>query len=487
MVVYLDNLGKIWYNYIYMYKFDETLLSTSLAWLFFERIAVMTYEHTGTSEKKGGFFKNCRTLSPSQNKVLNIFFYSIFAGTAMAMLGIILYYVYAFASLYHGNESFNWLLDIFSDFVSIMNAALADSPYLLEDGASYPAVAIIVLYPFALICKGVFASYSHLGAVTVDELTSYVIRHKEFWIALVLFFLICISSILLIIIKKYKLNPVASLKAGILIMMSAPFVYAIMRGNTIYFALVFLLLFLLLYDNPRPWAREIAYICLALAGCIKIYPLFFGVFLLKKKKFFASFRVAAYFLAISLVSFYFFPAGMGDFDVFLENLGGFMSDTKRLLSLRNLSVPSMLYKVFYLISPALADSAVYTVVNWSILIAIFVAASVTAIVTRSHFSRSVIASAVVILVPSISYFYVLIFAAIPFMEYLIGYDSFPAWKQKLYGFFFMFLFFTFFLLPQCFVPHGIVMIIMMILEERTVIKEEILPYLKNCRTAKSAT
>ncbi len=446
----------------------------------------MTYEHTRTSEKQKGFFKNCRSLSPVQNKVLNIFFYSIFAGTAMAMLGIILYYVYAFASLYHGSESFNWLLDIFSDFVSIMNAALADSPYLLEDGASYPAVAIIVLYPFALICKGVFASYSHLGAITVDELTSCVIRHKEFWIALVLFFLICISSILIIIIKKYKLDPIASLKAGILIMMSAPFVYAIMRGNTIYFALVFLLLFLLLYDSPRPWAREIAYICLALAGSIKIYPLFFGVFLLKKKRFFASFRVAVYFLAISLASFYFFPAGMNDFDVFLENLGGFMSDTKRLLSLRNLSVPSMLYKLFYLISPALAASAAYTAVNWTLLIVIFITASITAILTRSHFSRSVIASAVVILIPSISYFYVLIFAAIPFMEYLISYESFPAWKQKLYGIFFMFLFFTLFLLPQCFIPHGLIMITMMIMEERTVLKEEILPYLK-ARQAKKLT
>ncbi|MBR2292733.1 MAG: DUF2029 domain-containing protein [Clostridia bacterium] len=445
----------------------------------------MTSENQIGRREKCKLFRGAASLSPEQNRVLNIFSYSMLFGTFAAMLGIILYYVYAFASLYHGNSDFNWLLGIFSDFVSIMNAALADSPYLLEDGASYPAIAILVLYPFAWICRSVFSSYAGIEGMDIDELTSRVIRHSEFWVALVLFFLICISSILIILIKKYKLGPIASLKAAIAVITSAPFVYAIMRGNTIYFALIFLLLFLLLYDSPKAWVREIAYLCLALAGSIKIYPLFFGVFLLRKKKIFASCRVAVYFGAISLIAFYFFPAGMGDFDVFLDNLGGFMSDTERLLSMRNLSASSLLYKLVYLFSPAATETTAFNVVNLAILILIFLVASVTAVASRSRFSRSVIASAVVILIPTISYFYVLIFQIIPFMEYLMTYGQLPTWKKRLYGCLFMFQFLSFFLLPQCFIPHALTVIVMMVLEEKEAVSKDLIPFFQKKASAKA--
>ncbi len=444
----------------------------------------MTFENKVGRREKQRLFRGAIPLASESNRVLNIFSYSMLFGTFAAMLGIILYYVYAFASLYHGNSDFDWLLGIFSDFVSIMNAALADSPYLLEDGASYPAIAILVLYPFAWICRKVFSSYAGVEGMDIDELTSRVIQHPEFWVALILFFLICISAVLFLIIKSYKLDLRASVKTAVAVILSAPFVYAIMRGNTIYFALIFLLAFLWLYQSPKAWVREIAYVCLALAGSIKIYPLFFGVFLLRKKKIFASCRVAVYFLAISFIAFYFFPAGMGDFDVFLDNLGGFMSDTERLFSLRNLSASSLLYKLVYLFCPAATESAAFGVVNLVLLGLIFLAAAVTAIATRSQFSRAAIASAVVILIPTISYFYVLIFEIIPFMEYLREYGELPVWKKRLYGVLFLFLFFTFFLLPQCFIPHALAVIVMMVIEERDTVKHEMIPWFKQKRLAK---
>ena len=239
-------------------------------------------EKCASSKGRRGIFSRAVPLSPSQNKILNIFFYTVLAGTFVSMLGIILYYVYAYASLHSGSHSFDWLLGIFSDFVYIMNVSLEESPYILED-SSYPPLAIAVLYPFALICKGVFAKYAN-QVLTVDELTSRVVLHVEFWIAMVLFFVICSAVIILILIRKYRLLPIPSIKLGIVVLTSAPFIYAVMRGNTIYFALIFLLLFLLLYENDSPILREIGYLCLVVAGLIKIYPLFFGVFLLCKKK-----------------------------------------------------------------------------------------------------------------------------------------------------------------------------------------------------------
>ena len=433
--------------------------------------------------KEISLFSKVSPYSSKQRRALNIFFFTVFSSTIAAMLAIILYYVYSLAALYHGSEAPTWLLGIFSDFVEIMNVSLVDSPYI-EDGASYPPIAIMVLYPLALICKGVFAKYAGRDDLDINELTSLVVQHPQFWVAIVLFFLVCIISIIAIVIKKYRLDLKDSLKIAICISFSAPFVYAIMRGNTIYFALIFLLIFLLLYDSESAWAREIAYLSLAIAGAIKIYPLFFGVFLLRKKKIWASARVAIYFFVIFSLSFGFFQGGSADVNPFVENLQGFMSDSERLMSLRNLSLASLLYKAVYLVSPAAAESSAFGTVTLALLGITFVVAAIVATLTRSNLSRSVICSAIVILIPPITYFYVLVFEIIPFMEYLSAMDSMSKKKRITYGAIFLFILFTPVLLTQFFIPHALAVIFMMLCEEYKVIKNEFIPCLK-ARTLKS--
>ncbi len=418
----------------------------------------------------GAVFPN----TPEERKMLKRFTYILFGGCFIAMLGIILYLVYAFVATSLSRGDHSWLLGIFSDFVEIMNAALSKSPYLVGD-ESYPAIAIIILYPFAWICRDVFAIYAVERELTVEELTARVILHGEFWVALILFFILCLGSILLLLMLIYKPRQQSAWKLCVALTCSAPFIYAIMRGNTIYFALIFVLLFLLLYEHPHPVAREIAYICLALAGAIKIYPLFFGVFLLKKKRIFPSVRVGIYFTVIFFVSFGLFADGIGDF---FNNLGGFMTGNDRLLSLRNVSATSLLYKLFYLISPSVADSLFFTVFNWICLGVIFLVSTPLAIVTKSNFSRSMIVSAVILLVPSVTYFYVLIFLVIPLMDFLFHSEEFSPKKRRVYEILFLCLFFAPFIIAQCFIPHALIIVAMWITELVSVIKGEVLPYLE---------
>ena len=407
-------------------------------------------------------------LSPTQARTLNLFFLLASVGIFIAMLGIILYYVYAFASLSNGSRAFDWLLGIFSDFVAIMDASISGSPYV-EAGASYPPFAIALLFPFAWICRDVLALYSPMN-LTIDELTAKVVRHPEFWVAFVLFFLICTSAIVFAAIAKCRFDKISSIKLAITIIFSAPFVFAIMRGNTIYFAFIFLLLFLLLYESESPVWREVAYLCLAVAGMIKIYPLFFGVFLLHKKKWFASVRVGVYFAVGSLLAFFFYRAGLDNLSPFVEQLGGFMSESDRLLATRNLSISSILYKIFFLFS---TPGALFRYVNLFVLIAVFLLATVTASYTRSHFSRYVIAAGIVILVPSISYFYVLIFAFLPFMEFIRTYDSLKKFKQVLYTVLFAIIFFTPLIMPQQFIIQSAAVIVMFTIECKDILSKEL--------------
>ncbi len=416
--------------------------------------------------RRRGLFADAQPLSQKQKKVLDIFFYTVLGGTFVAMLGIILYYVYAFAAKANGGDAFDWLLGIFSDFVYIMNVSLEESPYIVED-SSYPPLAIAVLYPFALICKGVFARYS-AQELTVDELTSRVILHGEFWISMVLFFVLCSAAVILLLIKVYKLPPAASLKVGLIILTCSPFIYAVMRGNTIYFAMIFLLVFLLLYNNESAVLREVGYIALVLAGLIKIYPLFFGVFLLSKKKLFASFRIAVYTVALFFLSFFLFEGGMLHLEPFIENLGGFAGNEERLLMGNNLSLTHLLYCILY---PFSLSDGVFDVINLCMLALIFLFTTVCAVYTRSELSRYVIAAAVVVLIPSVSYFYVLIFMTLPFMCFIREYDSLPVIKQRLYSALFLVMLFAPLLLPKNFLLQSLAVIAMLTSECVEVVRE----------------
>ena len=415
-------------------------------------------------------------LSPSQKRILNIFFATTVIGTFLALLGITLYYIYAFAAQANGSHAFDWLLGIFSDFVAIMDISLSDSPYLVG-GASYPPMAIALLYPFALMCKSVLLQYDS-RVLHIDVLTSKVIAHPQFWVAFVLFFLLCTALILFAVLKKYRLDPISSLKLAVIIILCTPFVYAVMRGNVIYFAFIFLLIFLLWKDHPNAVLREIAYLFLALAGIIKIYPLFFGVFLLHKKKWFATIRIALYFAIGTFFSFFLFQDGLGNLSPFLSHLGDFMNAGDRLLSGVNLSLSSALCKLLDLFLPIGAAFSVFRYVNLALLIAVFLMATVTATFTKSDFSRALIAAAIVVLIPSISYFYVLIFTLIPFFEFIKSYDSYSRKKQLFYTVCFLFLFFTPTILLKNFIIHALVVMVMLVTESYEVTRKELLPILK---------
>ena len=416
----------------------------------------------------------------ANKKIFRSFFAALAVGTFISMLGIILYYVLAFASLYNGSNNFDWLLGIFSDFVVIMNFSLEESPYVVGD-SSYPPIAIAILYPFALICKNAFLKYS-FTELTADELTAKMAMHSQFWVAVILFFVICSVLTVLLVARLFGIKGKDILTLGVIILLSAPFVFAVMRGNTIYFALIFLLAFLILKDQKNPFARELGYFCLAFAGAIKIYPLFFGVFLLKDKKIFASFRVALYFGLISVFSFLMMKNSFDNFSPFLNHLGGFMSNELRLLGLNNLSMSAHLYRFLHIFIRTLdAESALFSAINLSVLILLFLISTVAAVATKSNFSRYVICFAIVLLVPSISYFYVLIFAILPFMEYLRTYASLSLSKRVFYFFGFMVLFLTPLILAQNFTFHSAVVIAMLIVELVAVFGE-----LKNKRKLKGA-
>ena len=151
-----------------------------------------------------------------------------------------------------------------------------------------------------------------------------------------------------------------------------------------------------------------------------------------------------------------------------------MSDELRLIATNNLSISAQLYKLLHLFIPRLsAESPVFSVINLAALLIVFAIGTYAAVATKSNLSRYAICFAVVILIPSISYFYVIIFALLPFLEYIRVYNTLGLGKRIFYFLAFMLLFITPFVIAKDFTLHSFTIIAIFIIEIVSVIRERL--------------
>lgn len=95
-----------------------------------------------------------------------------------------------------------------------------------------------------------------------------------------------ITFVLLSLLLEYKLNNKSSKFINKLLILtfliSGPFIFIIQRGNNIILPIILITVYLMFYESNNKVYREIAVICLAFATALKMYPVFFGILLLKK-------------------------------------------------------------------------------------------------------------------------------------------------------------------------------------------------------------
>jgi hypothetical protein len=102
--------------------------------------------------------------------------------------------------------------------------------------------------------------------------------------------------------------------------MSGVFIYSLERANIIFFAVLFLGIFLFFYKSTDPVLREIAYLALACATALKVYPVVFGILILKDRRWFAAIRTMLYGIAAFFLPFFFFYGGLSNFKQLLSNV-----------------------------------------------------------------------------------------------------------------------------------------------------------------------
>lgn len=196
--------------------------------------------------------------------------------------------------------------DVFMDFFNSVVDCSGDA--YGESGVIYPPL-VVLFYKF---CSLFF---------NVDSMKASEVRETS--LGMIIFVCFTIVSYILFakLIYKYKNGSFANKSLfAFFTLFSFPMIYLIERGNIIVLVLPLLLYFVNEYDSDVKYKRHLAYICLAISVAIKIYPVFFGLLLLKKKKNYKNILLCIFYGAVFFFVPFIFVGGFSQLGVLIHNI-----------------------------------------------------------------------------------------------------------------------------------------------------------------------
>lgn len=196
--------------------------------------------------------------------------------------------------------------DVFMDFFNSVVDCSGDA--YGESGVIYPPL-VVLFYKF---CSLFF---------NVDSMKASEIRETS--LGMIIFVCFTIVSYILFakLIYKYKNGSFADKSLfAFFTLFSFPMIYLIERGNIIVLVLPLLLYYVNEYDSDVKYKRHLAYICLAISVAIKIYPVFFGLLLLKKKKNYKNILLCIFYGAVFFFVPFIFVGGFSQLGVLIHNI-----------------------------------------------------------------------------------------------------------------------------------------------------------------------
>lgn len=196
--------------------------------------------------------------------------------------------------------------DVFMDFFNSIVDCSGDA--YGESGVIYPPL-VVLFYKF---CSLFF---------NVDSMKASEVRETS--LGMIIFVCFTIVSYILFakLIYKYKNGSFADKSLfAFFTLFSFPMIYLIERGNIIVLVLPLLLYYVNEYDSDVKYKRHFAYICLAISVAIKIYPVFFGLLLLKKKKNYKNILLCIFYGAVFFFVPFIFVGGFSQLGVLIHNI-----------------------------------------------------------------------------------------------------------------------------------------------------------------------
>ncbi len=171
-------------------------------------------------------------------------------------------------------------------------------PYT-QHNITYPPLAAMIYYGFYSVMGEDAQELFENSAFGMRENTSTLLPYC-------LYLVICCVLIACLILKNVKISSGKQYAVILGTFLSVGFLSVLDRGNNVLLVTLLLLYYVFYYDSKNRFLSETALIALALATGIKLYPIVFGVLLIKKHRIAEGFRALGYiFLALFLPFFFF--------------------------------------------------------------------------------------------------------------------------------------------------------------------------------------
>lgn len=139
-----------------------------------------------------------------------------------------------------------------------------------------------------------YVIYHFLGKVFTDEMLEHAFYMNPIVVQAALTMVVSSVLVVLQLFDMKKGDKLQRFLVSLAFLMSGVFLFTLERGNTIIFTLALIIFYINNYDSESKVAREISYICLAIAAALKITPALLGVLLLSKGRWKDALRTILY-------------------------------------------------------------------------------------------------------------------------------------------------------------------------------------------------
>lgn len=342
-----------------------------------------------------------------------------------------LFYIISFASLVvciimgvlsNGVTVSNLLFnkdDVFMDFFNSVVDCSGDA--YGESGVIYPPL-VVLFYKF---CSMFF---------NIDSMKASEVRETS--LGMIIFVCFTIVSYILFakLIYKYKNGSFANKSLfAFFTLFSFPMIYLIERGNIIVLVFPLLLYFVNEYDSDVKYKRHLAYICLAISVAIKIYPVFFGLLLLKKKKNFKNILLCIFYGAVFFFVPFIFVGGFSQLGVLIHNI----LYTSSMFGSKGFGFKVSISNTFSLFGHVFNHVRLFETAGTMFLIITVLAGLFLILFNKWNEDWKIYAviSLIIILVPGFSYIYSVAYMIIPLLFFLNKKET--KWIDYIYSLLFI--------------------------------------------------
>lgn len=336
---------------------------------------------------------------------------TLFCGVGITIVGIIFCFI-------SGSSALNSLLwngasvGVFPDLFESVRDAYNKSPY---DGKSiYPAFAYLVCYLISRVAPGNIYDWASFSMSANGIIVGFM------------FFFICSAAIFLLT-QKYIGDNIEHKLLLFLFFTSPGYLYCIERGNMVLLSLVFIIVFITGYESENKIIREIALISLAFAACLKIYPVLFGLLLLKKDKIKDAIKCVIYGLLVFVLPFL-SMGGLSKIPVMISNIISLSMET--VYDTRNfgfgykINVSNMSNAFFEWLN---VPSNIYLQISERLNILLVVVVLLIFLFSKKKWEKIWAITLILTLLPGFSWIYNAIYFLVPFIVYIKEENDFSKW------------------------------------------------------------